>query len=90
MKLGTVRMGDDTTRAFQRHEDHAEFYEARDVGELLSTSEWQSLPTQRGSLPEDANPITGETKYGVTLEEHNANVRELTAYCDENPKDCGQ
>ncbi len=36
------------------------------------------------------NPITGETKYAVTLDEHNANVRELTAYCDEKPKDCGQ
>jgi UPF0755 protein len=36
------------------------------------------------------NPITGETKYAVTLEEHNANVRELNAYCDEKPKDCGQ
>lgn len=36
------------------------------------------------------NPITGETKYGVTLEEHNENVKELTAYCDEKPKDCGQ
>ncbi|EAP99339.1 hypothetical protein JNB_04185 [Janibacter sp. HTCC2649] len=36
------------------------------------------------------NPITGETKYGTTLAEHNANVRELNAYCKANPKDCGQ
>ena len=36
------------------------------------------------------NPVTGKTKYAVTLEEHNANVRELTAYCDKNPADCGQ
>jgi len=36
------------------------------------------------------NPISGETKYGVTLAEHNANVRELTEYCDAKPKDCGQ
>ena len=35
------------------------------------------------------NPITGETKYGVTLDDHNKNVRELTAYCKEKPKDCG-
>lgn len=36
------------------------------------------------------NPITGETKYGVTLDEHNRNVQELTAYCKAKPKDCGQ
>ncbi|HSF98666.1 MAG TPA: endolytic transglycosylase MltG [Ornithinibacter sp.] len=36
------------------------------------------------------NPITGETKYAVTLDEHNANVLELNAYCEEKPKDCGQ
>lgn len=36
------------------------------------------------------NPITGETKYAETLDGHNVNVRELNAYCDENPKDCGQ
>jgi UPF0755 protein len=36
------------------------------------------------------NPITGETKYGTTLAEHNANVAELNAYCDAKPQDCGQ
>ncbi len=36
------------------------------------------------------NPITGETKYAETLEQHNANVRELDAYCKANPGDCGQ
>jgi len=36
------------------------------------------------------NPITGETKYGTTLAEHNANVAELNAYCKAKPKDCGQ
>lgn len=36
------------------------------------------------------NPITGETKYGTTLAEHEANVAELTAYCQAKPKDCGQ
>lgn len=36
------------------------------------------------------NPITGETKYGVTLADHNRNVQELTAYCKAKPKDCGQ
>ena len=36
------------------------------------------------------NPITGETKYGTTLAEHNANVAELTAYCKAKPQDCGQ
>ncbi len=36
------------------------------------------------------NPITGETKYAVTLKEHNANVRQLTAYCDKKPTDCRQ
>ncbi len=36
------------------------------------------------------NPITGETKYGTTLAEHNANVAELNAYCKATPKDCGQ
>jgi UPF0755 protein len=35
------------------------------------------------------NPISGETKYAETLEQHNANVRELTAYCKANPEDCG-
>ncbi|MEO7423289.1 MAG: endolytic transglycosylase MltG [Ornithinibacter sp.] len=36
------------------------------------------------------NPITGETKYAVTLDQHNANVRELNAYCAAKPQDCGQ
>jgi UPF0755 protein len=36
------------------------------------------------------NPITGETKYGTTLAEHNANVAELNAYCKAKPQDCGQ
>ncbi|MFL6081287.1 MAG: endolytic transglycosylase MltG [Ornithinibacter sp.] len=36
------------------------------------------------------NPITGETKYGTTLAEHNANVAQLNAYCKAKPKDCGQ
>ncbi|HET9021289.1 MAG TPA: endolytic transglycosylase MltG [Ornithinibacter sp.] len=36
------------------------------------------------------NPVTGETKYAVTLAEHDANVKELNAYCDKNPADCGQ
>jgi len=36
------------------------------------------------------NPITGETKYGTTLAEHDANVAELKAYCKATPKDCGQ
>lgn len=36
------------------------------------------------------NPITGETKYAVTLDQHNENVAELTAYCAKKPKDCGQ
>ena len=36
------------------------------------------------------NPITGETKYGTTLDEHNANVAELNAYCKAKPQDCGQ
>lgn len=35
------------------------------------------------------NPITGETKYATTLDEHNANVQILDAYCREKPKDCG-
>jgi UPF0755 protein len=36
------------------------------------------------------NPITGETKYGETLAQHEANVRELDAYCAANPQDCGK
>ena len=36
------------------------------------------------------NPITGETKYGTTLAEHEANVAELNAYCKAKPQDCGQ
>lgn len=36
------------------------------------------------------NPITGETKYAVTLDEHNRNTEILNAYCREKPKDCGQ
>jgi UPF0755 protein len=36
------------------------------------------------------NPITGETKYGTTLAEHEANVAELNAYCKAKPRDCGQ
>ena len=36
------------------------------------------------------NPITGETKYGTTLAEHEANVAQLNAYCKAKPQDCGQ
>jgi UPF0755 protein len=36
------------------------------------------------------NPITGETKYAETLEQHNVNVAELNAYCEAKPQDCGQ
>jgi hypothetical protein len=35
------------------------------------------------------NPITGETRYAETLDEHNRNVALLDAYCREKPKDCG-
>lgn len=35
------------------------------------------------------NPITGETRYAETLDEHNRNVTLLDAYCRAKPKDCG-
>jgi UPF0755 protein len=36
------------------------------------------------------DPVKGTTKYAQTLQQHNANVAELNAYCKAKPADCGQ
>ncbi|WP_024367083.1 fumarylacetoacetate hydrolase family protein [Arthrobacter sp. TB 26] len=79
MKLGTARIGD-STRAFRISGDRADYFDAKDVGELLSQPDWRSLATRRGDVPVGSalvSPVTQPRKFicvGLNYYDHAAEV----------------
>lgn len=66
MRLGTARNGDHS-RAFRQDETGTYYYAVHDVGQLLNTPEWTSLPAQQGEAPDPEDLLAPICRPGKTI-----------------------
>jgi len=66
LKLGTIRDGDHS-RAFRQDDTGTYYYDLPDVGQLLNTPEWTSLPARQGESPAPEDMLAPVTRPGKTI-----------------------